>query len=319
MAQTPLQIAGMAPTELSEQVLLELAAIRALVKQCQGEVLEAIRTECSRLRNSLDGKQIPPQCFSQAVAESVPSDVAMREEDLARIALEASRKRSAGLPSTGMLTERANNALKALSEVAIYHPTDPIGDKVSCEPKPVRVEPENVVMLTAPLLDNVGNTTYSKKAHMAPVVPLAHAAPLSNTPSTASLDCHGNPFFTARWAAPLEDSHRVNLGPPASGVLFRASAPVSASSTPTGVVTHSPQPKVGYFEDFTPKFWDDAEIKGWIRVTMRMTARIPDKRERCAFLWRQYEQLKLHVVPEQQADMEELVHWLVGLVEHSET
>lgn len=101
---------------------------------------------------------------------------------------------------------------------------------------------------------------------------------------------------------------------------YGAGTPMGGARTPSGVKSPGTmlieqQRQDAFLADGQPRLWGDEEIKGWIRVTMRMSARFPDKKERTAFLWRRYDELKVHVVPEQQADMEELAHWLVRLVE----
>jgi len=483
----------MAPPEVSEQILLELAALRAFVDQSRGELVQVIRGECSRLRDDLlDGRQNSARSFGLAVTDFIADDVAMREEELARIALEAARRKAAGLPGEGPLTARANNAYKAMSEAsspsaAMYSPmaynsmapvlgptsadhsptavpqlidalpSEPnlplindtvpgsvpenpftednlVGNEVGREPGLVRLESPKAVMPTMPLLDDTSYLPQNDSRQAQPelsapavsMMPVARiqsdngnkGSQLDTSSTTASPQSRKNPFLMTRsqtWEeieqARLEADARVTVNPkvpvPAgdggtqSISLVRASAPLLASSSPTGVGARSPvagrtpsgtgarspalappngmgarspaiaparspaipparspaiaparspvaagaRSPVGYgvrspmgartpsgvkspsnmlieqqrqeafLADGQPRLWGDEEIKGWIRVTMRMSARFPDKKERTAFLWRRYDELKVHVVPEQQADMEELAHWLVRLVE----
>merc|ERR1719195_534160 len=131
---------------------------------------------------------------------------------------------------------------------------------------------------------------------MAPVDTLesshGHAEPQANTLNTKSPGSRRNPFFVARSRSSeeserslLEADARVNLGPPSPAAApVSDSAPVPASSSPSGVGARSHQRQLGFFEDGPPRLWDDADIKDWIRVAMRMTARLPDKKERIDFL-----------------------------------
>jgi len=497
----------MAPPDISEQILLELAALRAFVDQSRGEVVQVIRVECSRLRDDLlDGRQNSARSFGLAVTDFIADDVAMREEELARIALEAARRKAAGLPGEGPLTARANSAFRALSEAsspsaAMYSPTaavnfpmagvdvpmapvdnamapvynpmaaiqdpsaapqlidalpsepklplisdtvpgsmpehpvaeqTPLGNEIKYEPELVHLEPQKAVVPTMPLLEDTSNVPrYDAKAAQsevpvpdAPMMTVAslqsnaslqsmqsmqsmqsnaslqsnhhnNTAPQPDTSNAAPPMSRKNPFLTsraqswqeqeqARLQADARAQAQVQAGDGGAVSVVRASAPLLASSSPSGVGARSPvagrtpsgmgarspaiaparspaipparspaiapaRSPVGYgarsptggmrtpsgvkspstllieqqrqdafFADGQPRLWGDEEIKGWIRVTMRMSARFPEKKERTAFLWRRYEELKVHVVPEQQADMEELAHWLVRLVEDND-
>jgi len=469
----------MAAPEIPEQILLELTALRAFVDQSRCELAQVIRVECARLRDDLlDGRQNSARSFGLAVTDFIADDVAMREEELARIALEAARRKAAGLPGEGPLTARANSAYKEITEAAsrpslteasspsltMYSPMaaahnpsvapqlidalpsepklplisdrvpgsvpennfveeKPLGNEVYFESELVHLEPQKAVVPTTPLLDNTGNLPFAPHQGAKPIqqelrVPVDTMMPMlplpsdngnmalqSETSNLSSPMSRGNPFLTTRtqsWdekeQARLEADARVNQKVPAAAgdgggarPQVRSSAPLLASSSPAGVGARSPvagrtpsgmgarspaipparspaipparspaiaparspvaigaRSPVGYgarspmgartpsgvrspgsmlmeqqrqdalLADGQPRLFGDEEIKGWIRVTMRMSARFPDKKERTAFLWRRYDELKVHVVPEQQADMEELAHWLVRLVEDSE-
>jgi len=343
---------GIAPPDISEQILLELAALRAFVHQSRDEVMQAIQTECLRLRNSLDGRLSTSQSFSLATMTDFSSDeLAIREEELARLALEAARKRVTGLPGEGHLTARANGVLKALSESAAYgapaaeynpsvapqlidaFPSEPmlplmsdmvlgsgpgnpftaekpISNEVGRGPELVHLGPEKVALHTPPLWDDADNPPRNRpparvgfRSDVAGRTHSGMGSPLTPPAQSPANFQARSPVATGA-RSPVTCSVRSPIG---------ARTPHGAKSPSTCLIEQHRQNAL--FADGHPKLWGDEEIKSWIRVTMRMSARFPDKRERTDFLWRRYDALKVQVVPEQQADMEELAHWLVKLVQ----
>jgi len=89
------------------------------------------------------------------------------------------------------------------------------------------------------------------------------------------------------------------------------SSTTSSTSSLTPATPGSVLPIQADSNNAGPRYWDDDEVKGWIRVTMRMSARFQTVQDRTSFLFRRWEEAKPHFLPDQLKDMEQLLHELV--------